>query len=195
MVLLQIGAKKSDSTDMSTSKKTLLLIGYMMSIGGLVWGSLALYFGFWEASAIPYGYIAFTFINFSAFAIGLRFRWVYYLQIFASILLPFLFQWSLGGFAASGNVMLWAQVGIVAAMLVTQRATVGLWLAVFTAFCCISWYYNGFFAEYAPTIPVEGEHLVLRSKQHSGYCGCNGSSIFCQKKRTRFTYKYAQIAG
>ena len=52
-------------------------------------------------------------------------------QVAISLLLPFLTQWSLGGFVASGGIMLWALLALTAAMSFGGLRIAVVWLGLF----------------------------------------------------------------
>ena len=113
-------------------------MGLLMACGGIIWGSLSAFYGLWIPSAIPFGYTVLTIVNFSYFRASKNFAPVRFFQVLMSILLPFFFQWSLGGFVASGAVMLWAVVPLLGS-LTFQNARLGAtWLAAYLALTVFS---------------------------------------------------------
>jgi PAS domain S-box-containing protein len=110
-----IGNRPEDSPEQHLHHRLVIYMGCLMSIGGLVWGTLSLSFESILPALVPYGYVVLTVLNLSYFYKSKNFGVVRGAQIFISLLLPFLFQWVLGGFAASGGVMLWALIAILGA--------------------------------------------------------------------------------
>ena len=102
----RIGAVAGDPPELMLQKQFLVYLGGAMSLGGIMWGSLALWQGLLVAALIPYGYTFVTFFNFLGFQWRKNFRVAKFVQIVISLLLPFMFQYSLGGFANTGAVML-----------------------------------------------------------------------------------------
>jgi len=118
--------------DPSTRLRRILLItiAILMSFGGILWGTLAVSIGaIWQAS-IPYGYVIATILNLSAFRAHRNFFVTSQIQLSLSLLLPFVFQWSLGGGRASGAVMLWGILALVGALLVRTGKAL-LWIFAF----------------------------------------------------------------
>lgn len=113
-------------------------MGSLMSGGGLLWGGLASYFGLYVQATIPFGYTLITVINLSYFAASKNFRVVRFVQVLISLILPFLFQWSLGGFAATGAMMLWALLALVGAMSFQSTGTTLRWLAAYLMLTIVS---------------------------------------------------------
>ena len=108
-----IGDSPGDGPDQLLRHRLIVYMGILMAQGGLVWGTLALFLESWLPAAIPYGYVVLTLLNLSYFYWSKNFPVARGVQVLISLLLPFLFQWSLGGFAASGGVMLWAVLALV----------------------------------------------------------------------------------
>jgi signal transduction histidine kinase/CheY-like chemotaxis protein len=80
---------------------------------------------------IPYAYPVVTALNFLVLARTKRFPTARLVQILASLLLPFGLQWSLGGFAASGVVMLWSMMAMIAGTVTAEGSGGARWLVPF----------------------------------------------------------------
>lgn len=102
-----------------------------MSGGGILWGSLCLGFNLHFQSAIPYGYTFLTFINLFFFNLYKNFTFAARFQVFMSLILPFLFQWLLGGFQETGVVMIWALLSLLGSMTFRNIKESVVWLALF----------------------------------------------------------------
>lgn len=142
-----------------------LLFSSLMSFGGVVWGSLCLYFGFFLPSAIPYGYVLVSLFNFFILYQFKAFNAARFIQAFQSVLLPFLLQWALGGYEASGVVMLWALLALVGALTFYGKNQVLPWGAFFLILLILSVYYEESFRKaYMPEILNDvGIHKMLLS--------------------------------
>jgi len=106
--ILSIADKKSDSQKNKLEHRFLVYLGLAMSIGGIVWGSITLSNDMYIQSLIPYSYTIITFFNFIYLYKSKDFKTSKNIQVIISLLIPFLFQLALGGFIASGAVMLWS---------------------------------------------------------------------------------------
>lgn len=118
-LLVRLGSladRPSDSAEERLKHSFLIYAGALMSCGGLLWGSLTLIFGLALQSTIPFGYIVITVINFAVLARSKNFELARRIQVFISMLLPFAFQWGLGGFRPSGAVMLWSLLALVGSL-------------------------------------------------------------------------------
>jgi signal transduction histidine kinase len=121
-----IGASPGESSVDQLNRRTMLSGGALMSVGGVVWTALAGWYGLWGA-VIPFGYVLMTVANFAWFQVSRNRERATRIQVLASLFLPFLFQWSIGGFVASGASMLWAMFALVGSLTVGEvRRRVGL---------------------------------------------------------------------
>jgi PAS domain S-box-containing protein len=109
-----------------------------MSGGGILWGSIAASQNLLLPAVIPYGYTVITFFNLMFFRVSKNFPVVQVIQVFMSLLLPFLFQWSLGGFSPSGAVMLWAMLAIVGSLTFAGSKTSLSWLILYVILTILS---------------------------------------------------------
>ena len=126
-----LGAVETDSPALRLQKRFLVYLGLAMSIGGLIWGTLSVYFQLYVPAIIPYGYTCLTAINFIFFGIFRNFRAVRFVQVLISLLLPFMFQYALGSFAATGAIMLWALISLVGAFTFESLRNTLYWLALY----------------------------------------------------------------
>ncbi|TNE87134.1 MAG: hypothetical protein EP330_19390 [Deltaproteobacteria bacterium] len=108
-------------------RRFLIYMGVLMSGGGILWGSICATFGLWIPAIVPYGYVVLTLFNLSFFKMTKNWEVARLVQVTISLLLPFLFQWVLGGFIASGAVMLWAMLALVGSLTFSSsRQSIGL---------------------------------------------------------------------
>jgi len=109
-----------------------------MAFGGLVWGILCLVFSFYFESSIPFGYVILSIVNIGIWVNKNNFKTARVIQVTSSILLPFIFQWMLGGFVATGGVMLWSLLALIALLTFYPYDKVWYWLTVFILLSGIS---------------------------------------------------------
>ena len=126
-----LGDKPTDSAEVREQHRFLIYMGIFMSGGGILWGSLASYYGLYLAASIPYGYTIATGLNFWWFHRTKHFACVRAYQVGMSLLLPFMFQIFLGGFVSSGAVMLWSMLAIVGSLTFLHIRTSLGWLALY----------------------------------------------------------------
>jgi class 3 adenylate cyclase len=156
--LLQIGDQPDDPHNVILMHHFLVAMGVFMSFGGLIWGSMSLAFGLVLQSLIPFSYALLTIINFLLFARFKNFRAARSFQVLISLLLPFFFQWSLGGFIVSGAVMLWAMLALAAAFTFQSAWLNVRWLAAFLALTVVSGIVEPYLSEVAIEVP---RHITI----------------------------------
>jgi signal transduction histidine kinase len=140
-----IGISANDKEDTVLQKRFLVYQALLMSMGGVIWGILALTFSRHWQSLVPFGYVAITLVNLIFFQSTKNFTVVKTIQTAISLLLPFLFQWFLGGFIPSGVVMLWALLALAASVTYQSDRTVAAWLLLFVLLTIVSGIYDGKF--------------------------------------------------
>jgi len=128
---ISIGDLQTDSESVKAKHRFLIYLGVAMSIGGMIWGVICIYFGLYYVAIIPLGYAVVTIINFLVFWLFKNFRLARFIQVLISLLLPFGLQWSLGGFVPSGGTMLWALMALIGTMSFQGVKTTSLWLIAF----------------------------------------------------------------
>ena len=89
-----------------------------------------------------------------AFARTKDYRFFRFSQIVLIFLLPFLLQWSLGGYVASSAVSLWALVGVFGALFFYTARQAVPWFAVFVVLTIISGLMDPSLAASAAAIPM-----------------------------------------
>lgn len=156
-----IGVTPKDTPDLKVKKSFLVFLAAFMSGGGLLWGTIALSYGLAQESMIPYGYVAISIINVGAFAFSKNFRLARFVQIFISLLLPFMFQWSLGGFFSSGLIMLWSILALVASPSFQSPKSSLIWLFLFLSLTIGSALYDDAFFQGKPEILPDQSLLFL----------------------------------
>lgn len=140
-----MGDTPVDSDENKQHHRFLVYMAILMSMGGLLWGSLSLWFEFYRPSIIPFGYILVTIFNLFYFARSKNFENVRSIQVTLSLLLPVVFQLSLGGFINSGAVMLWSLLALGGSLTFSEIKLSYKWLILYV----ISTIFCGFFDETA----------------------------------------------
>ena len=111
-----IGHLDSDDESTRMSKQFLVLMSFTLSFGATLGSIFCFVFHIVHVAYIPLGYTLLTIINFCYFYFSKDFTTVKFVQVFASLLLPFYFQISLGGIVETGGIMLWSFLSIVSSM-------------------------------------------------------------------------------
>jgi len=129
--LLSIADTPNDTDAQKRQHSFLIYMGLLMSTGGFVWGSICLYHEIYIAVVIPYTYIMITALNFSYLYFTKNFEVSQNIQIIISLLLPFFFQFFLGGFIASGGNVLWSVIAVFGSFTLRDKRKSVLWFVLF----------------------------------------------------------------
>ena len=148
----QLGVKASDSPELTLQKSFLAYLALFMSGGGILWGSISLSYDLVWQSAIPFGYVLLSAINMAIFSATKEIKLVRAFQVLISLVLPFMFQWSLGSFYASGFIMLWAVLSLIASLSFSNGSNALIWLGLFLTLTVVSVIYDPYFVSLKPAI-------------------------------------------
>jgi len=136
--LANIGTLPADSEKDKLHKHFLVYVALLMTGGGLLWSTICIYHGLLIPATVPLGYIALTIANLVYFSASKQFHVVRFIQLLMSLVLPFVFQWSLGGFVPSGSVMLWSMTAILGALTFQEIHTTLRWFVGYLALTVLS---------------------------------------------------------
>src|SRR5258708_4277461 len=114
--LARAGPLPGDSGDELLRKSTLTITACLVTLLAFVWVGIYGYLGIWLSALIPLAYQVAVVISLAIFFATKRFRVLLATQLPLMLILPFVLQWSLGGFAASSAVALWAVVAPLGAL-------------------------------------------------------------------------------
>lgn len=149
--LTSIGVDDFDEEIIVHQKQFVVYEALLMSCGGILWGSIALAIDRPMQSFIPFGYVVLSFLNILFFAQTKKFNIVRDFQTAISLILPFVFQWVLGGFVASGGVMLWALLSLAASLSYMNTKNSLFWLFMYAFLTIISGIFDSYFATIFPS--------------------------------------------
>jgi adenylate cyclase len=159
----ELGSLPSDSDELRLRKSVLVLSSSLMATLALVWVGTYAALGLWLSAAIPLTYQLASALSLYTFARTRRFQQFRVSQLLMSLLLPFALQWSLGGFAASSAVSLWALSCPVGALLFVGARQAVPWFVAFATLIAFSGAIDPALSASAPDIPrgVEVSFFVL----------------------------------
>jgi signal transduction histidine kinase len=140
-----IGVRAEDDPLLKNQKNFVVYEAILMSMGGLLWGVICINLDKKFQSSIPLGYVVLSFFNLLFFYHFKHFKFTQAFQTAISLLLPFLFQWTMGGFLASGASMLWAILSLAASLSYSSVKTSTLWMVTFVLLTVISGVYDDYF--------------------------------------------------
>jgi adenylate cyclase len=119
--LVTIGALPEDGEDERLRKASLVLTAAMITAMAIVWVATYASLGLYLSAGIPLVYQVVSIVSLVALTRSGRFEVFRTSQLALIMLLPMLLQWSLGGFASSSAVMLWALISPLAALVLAPR--------------------------------------------------------------------------
>jgi class 3 adenylate cyclase len=151
--LTDLGSLPSDTEELRLRKSVLVLSSSLMATLAFVWVGTYAVLGLWLSAAIPFAYQLASVASVYTFARTRRYHLFRASQLMMSLLLPFALQWSLGGFAASSGVALWAFTCPVGALLFVGARQAIPWFVAFGALVAISGAVDPALAAGAPEIP------------------------------------------
>jgi signal transduction histidine kinase len=126
---------------------------FLMSAGAAVWLSICFVYGLWIPAITPAVYIVLTAANLWYYYTAYNFARSRFAQLFISLLLPFLFQWSLGGFVQSGAAILWAITAMFVSLTFQSTRTAMRWVVAFLVLAAVSGPIDGMTGAYVSRMP------------------------------------------
>lgn len=148
-----LGDKPSDGEDAKKQHIFLIYLALLMCLGGLIWGTFCLLTDLFLHAMVPFAYILMTAINLTYLYFTKDFERVQALQLFISLILPFFFQVALGGFVASGGMIMWSLVAVFASFTCKKNRSIIVWFALFVGVIIISGLVDGYATRFKLGIP------------------------------------------
>jgi len=143
----------SDSPDEQLRKSTLVLTSILITVFSCVWVGTYAALGLWDAALVPLGYQVASLVGLAFLARTKRYSIYRASQIGLMLLLPFLLQWSLGGFVESGSVAIWAFFAPLAALVFYGPREAIPWFGAFLGLVVFSAAIDGLLPEPSHAIP------------------------------------------
>jgi adenylate cyclase len=148
-----VGSQPSDTPDERLRKSALVHSSLLITTLSFIWVGTYAALGLWRSALIPFAYQVASLVGLAFFARTKRYPAYRASQVAMFLLLPFLLQWSLGGFAESSAVALWAFVAPLGALVFYgPRRAIG-WFGAFLALVALSAAIDGVLPEPAEPIP------------------------------------------
>jgi class 3 adenylate cyclase len=148
------GVAATDSEEIRLQKVT--ITGAAVTVTGLavIWVGTYLALGLPVSAAIPFTYQLVSIASLAVFARTKDYRFFRFSQLVLIIVLPFLLQWSLGGYVASSAVSLWGLVGAFGALFFYGARDAIPWFVAFIVLTVLSGLAEPLVAERAAAIPT-----------------------------------------
>ena len=151
--LVEIGALSSDPEELRVRKAVLVMSSTLMASLASVWVLTYAVLGLWVSAAIPFVYQLASAASIYTFARTRRYRLFRRSQLWMSLVLPFVLQWSLGGFRNSSAVCLWGFTSPLGALLFVGARQAISWFVAFVGLVALSAAIDPVLAAGAPYIP------------------------------------------
>jgi hypothetical protein len=128
----RLGATPDDTDEIRLQKTLVFVFACAMSLAGIIWGwFVLLVYQSVLAALPPFGYVILSLLNVVVFSVSRRFGLFRFIQLFLSLLLPFLMMAALGGFVNGSATILWSLIAPLAALVVADRHQARLWFLAF----------------------------------------------------------------
>jgi len=149
-----LGVDPADPDEFRLQKVTLTLSAVTVTILAVIWVGTYLALGLPVSAAIPFAYQIVSIASLAVFARTRNYRFFRASQLALIFVLPFLLQWSLGGYVASSAVSLWALVGAFGALFFYSARDAIPWFVAFIVLTAVSGLAEPIVSRNAASIPV-----------------------------------------
>jgi class 3 adenylate cyclase len=133
-----LGVDRADPDELRLQKVTLTLAAITVTVLAVIWVGTYLALGLPVSAAIPFAYQIVSIASLVVFARTRDYRFFRWSQLALMMGLPFLLQWSLGGFVSSSAVSLWALVAAFGALFFYSARAAIPWFIVFLVLTGVS---------------------------------------------------------
>ena len=151
--LADLGADAADDEEERLQRRVLNLTAALMAAFTPIWTITYLALGLALPAAIPFVYLCATVVFIVIHARTGSYRAFRFNALLMMLVFPFVLQWSLGGFANSSLVALWALTAPLGAMFFAGPRFAMPWFAGFAALAVASVLLDSTFADSAPEVP------------------------------------------
>jgi class 3 adenylate cyclase len=143
----------TDTEEQRLRKAILVLMVSMTTAAGLIWGFLYIYLGYPQSGLIPIVYSVICVISLIRFLLYGNYPLFGYTQLVLMLLLPFLLQVSLGGFAAASAVILWSFSSALGALMFFGAKQARLWFVMFVGLILVAGLIDSELSKHAVVLP------------------------------------------
>ncbi len=133
-----IGASPLDSKEESFRKATFTLIAFLKCVGCIAWSGMYVALGMPTAALFPLTFGIILCFSILLYIKTRNYSYFVNITLLFMLLIPTFLQWSLGGFASSGMVMIWSFLSPLGALVFLGSRSAKIWFAGFTAMLIIS---------------------------------------------------------
>jgi len=133
-----LGVAEIDADETRAQKAALTLAAALVTVLAVIWVGTYWVLGLFQAAAIPFVYQVASVASLVVFAHTKSYRFFRFSQAAMLTLLPFLLQWTLGGYVASSAVSLWALVAAIGTLFFFTADESIPWFVAFLALTLLS---------------------------------------------------------
>ncbi len=151
--LAVIGVEPGDSDETRVRKVILTLAASTVTVLAFIWVGTYLALGLPVSAAIPFTYQVASLVSLAVFARTKSYKPLRFSQIVLMTILPFLLQWSLGGYVASSAVSMWALIAVFGALFFYSAREAVPWFSAFVVLTVVSGLADPYLAASAAPIP------------------------------------------
>jgi len=149
----RIGTTPVDSDAIRAQKVALTIAVLASTILAVAWVGTYLALGLPVSAAIPFGYQVASVVGLVLWARTKAYEPFRFSQLVLMLTLPFLLQWSLGGYAASSVVSLWALIAALGALFFYTVRDAIPWFAAFLLLTVVSGLLDPLLAQHPAAMP------------------------------------------
>lgn len=153
--LANAGSHPSDRPEDKLRQAILVFLASIYCFAGIVWAASYFAMGLPLAAGIPLAYSVFSGLSLLYFFRSKHYALFRFTQLCLILLLPFLLQFFLGGFAASSTVMIWAILSPVGALMFAGTRQSLPWFLAYLALLALSGWLEPRPAPQLATVPPQ----------------------------------------
>jgi serine phosphatase RsbU (regulator of sigma subunit) len=151
--LSKAGSLTTDTEEQRLRKVVLIFLAVIYTIAGIVWGFGYLLLGLPVSGGIPLSYSFISAASLLYFFKTKHYKFFCRSQLTLILILPFLLQWSLGGFTASGAVVLWSILAPIGALMFSGTTRAIPWFIAYALLMVVSGLQSGETSWQQATLP------------------------------------------
>jgi adenylate cyclase len=136
--LADVGVVPTDDDETRARKATLTIAAAFITVLAVIWVGTYWLLGIPQAAAIPFAYQIASVVSLAVFARTKSYHFLRTSQAAMMTILPFVLQWTLGGYVASSAVSLWALVAAIGTLFFFTAHESIPWFLAFIALTVVS---------------------------------------------------------
>jgi len=152
---VKYGFLPSDDADMRLKKVALVLVVLIGGTAAFFWSVIYMLLGYWLSGFITISYVIVSGAGLLYFFRTQKTGFMQVSQLLLVLLLPFLLMWSLGGFAGSGMLIIWAILSPIAALMSLGKRDALMWFLAYLALIMVSVLIDAQVAASTPPLPED----------------------------------------